>query len=255
MICDYGCGQKARFQLKNGKWCCCKHYSSCPENKRKNREANSGENSTMYGKKFSTDHKKKLSQTKKKYYKNNNGYWTGKKRDAKTIEAIRQSNKRSYIERFGREKAELIKENHRKKTTGQKRTAAQKKRMSDGTRANKKYMKELKFEMQNGKAAWLNSFIKNPSKPQIKLYKMILELCPYAILNYPCLNYSIDIAIPFLNIAIEYDGSYWHLDKESDKIRQTKLENEGWIFTRFKDYIPSKKELKNILTKEIKFGN
>ena len=30
-LCAYGCRQEAKFQLKNGKWCCSKHSSSCPE--------------------------------------------------------------------------------------------------------------------------------------------------------------------------------------------------------------------------------
>lgn len=37
-LCDYGCGQEAHFQLKNGKWCCSKHYSSCPQLRKKNSE-------------------------------------------------------------------------------------------------------------------------------------------------------------------------------------------------------------------------
>lgn len=37
-ICDYGCGQKALFQLKNGKWCCSDNYCKCPEMRRKNSE-------------------------------------------------------------------------------------------------------------------------------------------------------------------------------------------------------------------------
>jgi Protein of unknown function (DUF559) len=88
--------------------------------------------------------------------------------------------------------------------------------------------------MKNGGAAYCNIFIKNPSRPQLKLYKMVLELCPYAILNYPCLNYSIDIAIPFLNLAIEFDGEYWHKNKEKyDEKRQRQLEQQGWEFFRF----------------------
>lgn len=35
MLCDYGCGNEAKYQLKNGKWCCCKHYNSCPAVKEK----------------------------------------------------------------------------------------------------------------------------------------------------------------------------------------------------------------------------
>jgi len=242
MFCDYGCGQPAIFKMTSGKWCCSKHYSSCPENRRKNREANLGKNNGMYGKKHTNISKKKMAKKREKY-KGKNSYWYKKKRDDKTIEAIRKSNKRPYIERFGKEKAAEIKENLRKKLTGQKRTKLQKKRMSDSTRSNKEYMKRLKYEMKNGKAAYMNQFIKNPSRSQVELYNIILKLCPYAVLNYPCLNYSIDIAIPFLNIAIEYDGSYWHQDKEADKIRQTKLENEGWKVIRFEDYIPSKEEM------------
>ena len=33
-LCDYGCGQQATHQFGNGKWCCSKYFSSCPEFKR-----------------------------------------------------------------------------------------------------------------------------------------------------------------------------------------------------------------------------
>jgi hypothetical protein len=36
MLCDYGCGQEARYTIGNGKLCCSKHYNSCPELRRKN---------------------------------------------------------------------------------------------------------------------------------------------------------------------------------------------------------------------------
>lgn len=36
MLCDYGCGQEASYQLKNGKWCCCKRPNSCPVIRKKN---------------------------------------------------------------------------------------------------------------------------------------------------------------------------------------------------------------------------
>ena len=104
---------------------------------------------------------------------------------------------------------------------------------------------EQRQHMLNGGAAYANSFISNPSKPQVELFKLVNELCPYPIMNYPCLNFSIDIAIPKLSIAIEYDGSYWHQDKEYDNIRQLKLEQEGWKFLRYVDYVPSKQELLN----------
>ena len=41
-LCDYGCGQEAKYQFKNGKWCCSKSFNSCPNMKKINRELNKG---------------------------------------------------------------------------------------------------------------------------------------------------------------------------------------------------------------------
>lgn len=41
MLCEYGCGEEAKYQLKNGKWCCSKHYQSCKGLKKKNSISNS----------------------------------------------------------------------------------------------------------------------------------------------------------------------------------------------------------------------
>jgi len=107
--------------------------------------------------------------------------------------------------------------------------------------------KRMTKEMLNGKAAYMLSFIKNPSRPQVELFEIIEQLYPQAVLNYPSLNRSIDIAIPDLMIAIEYDGSYWHQDEEADLIRQEELEAVGWKFLRYVDYIPSIEKLKRDL--------
>lgn len=40
MLCDYGCGKEAKFQMSSGKWCCESHYSKCTELRRKNRKNN-----------------------------------------------------------------------------------------------------------------------------------------------------------------------------------------------------------------------
>lgn len=37
-LCEYGCGQEAKFQFKNGKWCCSKNYLSCPHQRKKCKE-------------------------------------------------------------------------------------------------------------------------------------------------------------------------------------------------------------------------
>ena len=57
MFCEYGCGQEAKYQFKNGKWCCSKAKNSCLGVKRKNSESNKG-------KKFSNETRKKMSIAK-----------------------------------------------------------------------------------------------------------------------------------------------------------------------------------------------
>ncbi|GJQ43682.1 MAG: hypothetical protein JETCAE03_31800 [Ignavibacteriaceae bacterium] len=39
MECENGCGQKAKYQLKSGKWICSKSSNSCPINRKKNSKA------------------------------------------------------------------------------------------------------------------------------------------------------------------------------------------------------------------------
>lgn len=98
---------------------------------------------------------------------------------------------------------------------------------------------EWKEIMKNGQAGYMNSFVQNPSKPQIELFNLTKEIYPSAILNYPVLNYSLDIIIPELKIAFEYDGSYWHKDKEEyDQKRQKEIEDLGWKFIRYIDKVP-----------------
>ncbi|MFW6246745.1 MAG: DUF559 domain-containing protein [bacterium] len=53
------------------------------------------------------------------------------------------------------------------------------------------------------------------------------------IFQYPILKYDVDFAIPSLRIVIECDGEYWHQDKEKDRIRQERIEKEGWFVLRF----------------------
>jgi len=38
MLCEYGCDRKAKYQFKNGRWCCSKSHVSCPSVKEKNRD-------------------------------------------------------------------------------------------------------------------------------------------------------------------------------------------------------------------------
>ncbi len=57
-LCEYGCGQEAKYQFKNGKWCCSENTNKCLGNKRKK--------SISLSKKIkSKEHCKKLSESMK----------------------------------------------------------------------------------------------------------------------------------------------------------------------------------------------
>jgi very-short-patch-repair endonuclease len=94
----------------------------------------------------------------------------------------------------------------------------------------------------------MNKFIKNPSKPEIKLRDIVKELYPTCEFQYQIFNYSLDVAIPEYKIAIEYDGWFHfdcqeHIDYHID--RQQRIEGEGWIFIKYTMYdkFPSKEKI------------
>jgi len=42
IICNYGCGQEAKYQFKNKKWCCKSSANKCPNVRKNNSKANKG---------------------------------------------------------------------------------------------------------------------------------------------------------------------------------------------------------------------
>lgn len=51
----------------------------------------------------------------------------------------------------------------------------------------------------------------------------------------PALNYFLDFGNPFLKIGIECDGKAWH-DHQRDKIRDDRLEADGWTIFRIEGH-------------------
>jgi len=64
-LCDYGCGQEALFQFKNGKWCCSESHNSCPVSKERVKQQMNRKNNPNLGKKYSFERKQKISKTLK----------------------------------------------------------------------------------------------------------------------------------------------------------------------------------------------
>ncbi len=112
-LCDYGCGQEATYQFKNGKWCCSKHHNQCTKLKNKiseeTRKAVMGKLNPMFGKKHSKETKQKLreiqigkthSESTKRLLsmlnagKNNTMF--GRKHSEETKQKISKANKGKY---------------------------------------------------------------------------------------------------------------------------------------------------------------
>ena len=97
------------------------------------------------------------------------------------------------------------------------------------------------------------------SAQQRKVCDMLLEIYGNCELNYPVSNCSLDclIIVNDLKINIEYDGWYWHKDKqERDRRRDEFLKSQGYKILRIKAsrMIPTKEQLKNAIDYLVK-GN
>jgi hypothetical protein len=75
MLCEYGCGQEAKYQFKNGKWCCSENCRQCPGSRKRNsirmkklhKDPNSKYKSTLCNEKRSKKMKKLHKDPNSKY--------------------------------------------------------------------------------------------------------------------------------------------------------------------------------------------
>lgn len=51
-LCEYGCGQPAKYRFANGKYCCSKSKNSCPVSRKKNGLGNKGRHHSKETKKL-----------------------------------------------------------------------------------------------------------------------------------------------------------------------------------------------------------
>lgn len=84
------------------------------------------------------------------------------------------------------------------------------------------------------------------SRPQLLLAQRLG--IPRRFINYPVSRLFVDIVIPELNIAVEYDGWPWH-NPEKDKKRDKVLFNEGWkvLHIRSGSLVPTLDELEGAI--------
>lgn len=97
----------------------------------------------------------------------------------------------------------------------------------------------------------LNTMAKNgtvkTSSQQIQVYEMIKNKHPDVILNYPFSSLSLDIFVEINNVKIdvEYDGWFFHQDKQKDIKRDKFLQSQGFKTLRIRSghLLPTEQEL------------
>lgn len=75
------------------------------------------------------------------------------------------------------------------------------------------------------------------SKPQMELYEKLKEIYGECELNKGCVYYSLDcvIAVNGVKIDIEFDGEYWHRNREQqDYVRDKFIKSQGYKIIRIK---------------------
>ena len=85
------------------------------------------------------------------------------------------------------------------------------------------------------------------STQQLKVYEMIKNKHPDVILNYPFSSLSLDIFVEINNVKIdiEYDGWFFHQDKQKDIKRDKFLQSQGFKTLRIRSghLLPTEQEL------------
>jgi len=284
-LCDYECGQIAKYKFMNGKYCCESNQSKCPEIIKKIKNKMTPEKREEISKQF-----KEL--WKNKDYRQNQ---IDKYKQKKHLKFQKINTNELCILGCG-QKAKFISKHkklfcsehvtqcpiHKKKNTRSGKLSGMygksqsqyckdvNSKMRLGVPLSEEHREKIKIShntpqfkenvskrMKEWQSIYMLKKIKNPSKPELMLRKEIFELFPdISEHSYQVLNYCLDVAIPKYKIGIEFDGHYHFHTKEAIeyfKIRREKIEKEGWVLISYTMYdtFPSKEKILKDIQKEL----
>jgi hypothetical protein len=229
-FCRCGCGKRVKNKnysyLLGHYW---KGRKRGPHSQETKDKISRGVNLAYKDKKVREKHFKNTPRGEKHSCYGTPGNWLGRNHSSKTKERMRAIQLGSKHHFYGKKHKESTKQKISKSC----------KNWWYNTEEGRIQKEKQKCKMKNGGSSYCNSFIINPSSPQIELFEKVKIILNDAILNYPFFNYSLDIAIPGERICIEYDGSYWHSNKEYDKRRREYLKRHKWRCLYYVDYVPS----------------
>ena len=265
MFCDYGCGKEAKFYFKKvNKWCCSKNVHSCEEVRKHISNKRKGIVSWNKGKFLDKSEKSKniKNQLRVKIIQR----WKDPNDKFNSVEYRKKlSEKRKEWKHSVETKKKISIGNTGKIITENQKIKLSQYMLKGGyLHARKFYTEESKEKqrqyMLNGGAIKAHKGMKKISKEENKLRDIVKELYPACIFQHQILNYATDVAIPEYKIAIEYDG-YFHFDTEEHKkyhkLRQEKIERQGWKFLRYTmfDKFPTSEQIKNDIQRIINETN
>jgi len=188
-MCDYGCGREAKYQFKNGKWCCSDHYMKCPKVQKKFKghiawnKGKTGIYSKETLKKMSISHKsenlseetkRKISESRRKEnlseetlrkrsesLKGKTSFWKGKTLSEETKRKMSESRK-------GRIVSEETREKLRQAAVGKKASEETKKKMSKAKIGVEPWNKGLHNHLSEETLHKLSESAKNRSEETLR---------------------------------------------------------------------------------------
>lgn len=199
-------------------------------------ESKKGEKNPMYGTHHTDEWKKDMSiklkgkpkseETKKRMKEAQNKIKAPHVGQKHTQEAKDKMSKNRMGMKFSEEHKQHLSEAH----IGQTVSIEERKRRSEYNKAHPEVFEQLRYTRT-----------KRPSGPQLKLFKIIKNLYPehvvepeWKVNTKEGIRY-IDVAIPSLMRGFEFDGKYWHPDKEKDMVRHRLIEAEGWTLEHYSE--------------------
>jgi len=97
-LCEYGCGQEAKYKTSNNRQCCSPKFNSCPGIRKRNSETNkikqSGKNNPMYGREQTIESKLKNSESNKKVWKDKSSTFNNPQYRKKLKKALIEASKK-----------------------------------------------------------------------------------------------------------------------------------------------------------------
>ena len=250
MLCEYDLKNEAKYQMKNGRWCCCEKWQLCPKIREDNRLRN-------IDKKHSKETIEKMSKTAiekgfgkwmKEIWKDSDSIFNSKEfREKLSLSALghipsKETRDKISIKNSG-EKNGFFGKHHTYSNLEIISISSQRMWKNENIR-----YKLLNYEgrIENCRKGALAAYkkIKDKgfcnTKPEIEMKKILSELKIEYVQSKEIINikhcYASDFFIEKYNLIIEVDGTYWHnypLGRDLDKIRGEELSKAGYKLIRF----------------------